>query len=131
MKTIDFNCDLGEGFGNDAAIMPFISSCNIACGGHAGDLESMKKTLLLAKNHGVQVGAHPSYPDRENFGRKIIPVPNSDLLQSLLQQIRTLENIAAGLQIRLQHIKFHGALYHQAAHVPETARLLVDMMKKY
>src|SRR5690554_4906399 len=113
MKTIDFNCDLGEGFGHEEAIMPFISSCNIACGGHAGDPESMKKTLILAKTHGIKAGAHPSYPDRENFGRKIIPVPPPGLVLSLVQQIRSLEHIATGLQIPLHHIKFHGALYHQ------------------
>jgi len=131
MKTIDFNCDLGEGFGNEGAIMPFISSCNIACGGHAGDRQSMKNTLILAKEHGVKAGAHPSYPDRENFGRKIIPIPNAALRQSLVRQIKTLKRIAAGLQIPLQHIKFHGALYHQAAHDPETAGLVVDMIKNY
>ncbi|MEX2594278.1 MAG: 5-oxoprolinase subunit PxpA [Anditalea sp.] len=131
MKTIDFNCDLGEGSGNDAAIMPFISSCNIACGGHAGDLTTMRKTVLLATAHQVKIGAHPSYPDPQNFGRKIIPMSLPDLTESLIHQIRTLENIAHHFGLKLHHIKLHGALYNQAAQEAEAARLIVDMMKKY
>lgn len=131
MKIIDFNCDLGEGLGNEADIMPFISSCNIACGGHAGDTPSMRYTLRLAKKYGVKAGAHPSYPDRSNFGRKIIRIKSGDLLDSLAGQIHVLEQIASGLDIRLHHIKFHGALYHSVAHDPETAGLVVKMMERY
>ncbi|MCB0486099.1 MAG: LamB/YcsF family protein, partial [Flavobacteriaceae bacterium] len=72
--SIDINCDLGEGIGNDALLMPLLSSCNIACGGHTGDEKSMKETIKLALEHGVKIGAHPSYPDRENFGRKEIDI---------------------------------------------------------
>ena len=76
---------MGEGAGNDALLMPFISSCSIACGGHVGDEESIKATLLLAKQHGVQVGAHPAYPDPEHFGRKTMQLSNEELKESLLQ----------------------------------------------
>src|SRR5690606_25090105 len=130
MKTIDFNCDLGEGLGNEADIMPFVSSCNIACGGHAGDPGSMQDRFVLAKKHGDKARAHPSYQDRNNFGRKIIEIGPSELLESLSRQINALEDIAGGLDIPLHHIKFHGALYHQVAHDPVTAAWVVDMMKR-
>jgi UPF0271 protein len=131
MKTIDFNSDLGEGKDSDEAIMPFISSCNIACGGHAGDLATMKKTILLAKSRQVKIGAHPSYPDRENFGRKIIPMSPSDLTKSLVYQVKTLEKLVNDLELKLHHIKLHGALYNQAVKEGKTARLMVGLMQKY
>ena len=84
MKTIDLNCDLGEwadnfGFQKDQQIMPYITSCNIACGGHIGDQESMQKTIKLAIEHGVAIGAHPSYPDKKNFGRKTMQISEKSL----------------------------------------------------
>lgn len=130
-NTIDVNCDLGEGSGNDTAIMPYIGSCNIACGGHAGDLESMRKTLALAANHQVKIGAHPSYPDRENFGRRIIAMSPSGLTQCLVEQIRLLENLASTLDLALHHIKLHGALYNLSAGDPATAQVIVEMMNTY
>lgn len=131
MKTIDFNCDLGEGSGCDADIMPYITSCNIACGGHAGDRNTMRKTVLLAKTHQVKIGAHPSYPDPGNFGRKILHMPDAVLTESLVQQIRTLENIVAEHDLKIHHIKLHGALYNQAAKEAGKAHLIVDMMKMH
>jgi len=89
---MDINCDLGEGIGNDLHIMPFISSCNIACGIHAGSLNTMKTTVLLAKKHNVKVGAHPSFPDRENFGRKEMFIPKNILRSQIINQIHPVHN---------------------------------------
>ena len=74
MKTIDINCDLGEGVGNESVLMPLVSSCNIACGGHAGDFETMTHVVDLAKVNNVKIGAHPSFPDKENFGRAVVEI---------------------------------------------------------
>jgi UPF0271 protein len=131
MKDMDFNCDLGEGSGQDAAIMPFISSCNIACGGHAGNPDTIRDTLSLAEKHGVKIGAHPSYPDPKNFGRKILHLSPSKLSQSLVEQIRLLESLASTLGLSIHHIKLHGALYHQSAKDTLTAQLIINMMKIY
>jgi UPF0271 protein len=129
MNKIDFNCDLGEGFGRDIAIMPYISSCNIACGGHAGNETTIRETLSLAKKYQVNIGAHPSYPDPENFGRKILQLSPLELTQSLVDQIKLLEAITSTLNLGVQHIKLHGALYHQAARDTVTAQLIINMMK--
>ena len=89
--SVDINADLGEGIGNEEMLMPFLSSCNIACGGHAGDKSIIQEVLKLAKQHNVKVGAHPSFPDRENFGRKIMDIDPKELKVSLLQQIHVLK----------------------------------------
>jgi len=114
-KTIDINCDVGEGVGNEAQLMPYISSCNIACGGHAGDEQSMREVMKLAKQHTVKIGAHPSFPDRANFGRQFMDLPAADLRHSLETQILALKAPADALQARVHHIKFHGALYNASA----------------
>lgn len=114
-KTIDINADLGEGFGFDENIMPLISSCNIACGGHYGDEQSIIRALHLAKKYKVKVGAHPSYPDLENFGRKIMKIPLPELIDSLLSQLRLMQTLCKENNITLHHIKLHGALYNVAA----------------
>lgn len=124
--TIDINCDLGEGCGDDERIMPFISSANIACGGHAGDRESMIQTIKLAARHDVAVGAHPSYPDRDGFGRNANSIVANDLHRSLVSQIAELVEIAASLGTRLRHVKPHGALYNQSAVQNELAVLIAD-----
>ncbi|MCB1582301.1 MAG: 5-oxoprolinase subunit PxpA [Marinicella sp.] len=128
---IDLNCDLGEyefpeQGDNDAAIMPFISSCNIACGGHAGNTEVMAQTIRLAKAHQVAIGAHPSYPDRENFGRRPMDIPHRELKASIRDQILLLVDRANQQQISLNHVKPHGALYNQAAEDLPLATLLVE-----
>ena len=87
---IDINADIGEGYNNDKNLFPLISSCNIACGGHAGDNESIKNSIILAINHNVKSGAHPSFPDRLNFGRKFMKISEKDLQQSLSSQINSL-----------------------------------------
>lgn len=126
---IDLNADLGEGSAYDAQMLALVSSANIACGGHTGDAHSMRAALLLAKAHGVALGAHPSFPDRENFGRRPMQIAPEDLYASLLQQVRALQNTAEELGLRLHHIKPHGALYNQAAFDPGLGDLIIDLVK--
>lgn len=115
MPSIDLNADLGEGGDFDADLMQVVSSCNVACGGHAGDADSMARTVQLAIRHGVAVGAHPSYPDRAGFGRKSLSIGNDELYESLTSQVQTLLDIAGELGARVGHLKPHGALYNDAA----------------
>jgi UPF0271 protein len=115
MKSIDLNCDLGEGFENDGEIMPFISSANIACGAHAGNHDTMKQTIELAMQHGVKVGAHPGFADKINFGRIELPVTEEEVYALVTEQILSLEKIASDVQCELHHVKPHGALYNMAA----------------
>jgi UPF0271 protein len=131
MKTIvvDINCDVGEGFANEAQLMPFISSCNIACGGHAGDRETMLQVVKLAKIHKVNIGAHPSFPDKENFGRQVIDISCADLYTSLKQQIRSLVSVLREEHLTLHHIKPHGALYNLAAIDEKTAKVVIEVVK--
>ena len=117
MKSIDLNCDLGELMPGktenyDGAIMPFISSCNIACGFHSGNPALMEKTIRLAAKHGVRIGAHPSYNDRENFGRLSMNVDRQVLLAELRYQISALKGMVESLGHTLNHVKAHGALYN-------------------
>lgn len=112
---IDINCDMGEGIGNDEAIMPFITSANIACGYHAGDEETMRTTILLAKGHGVHAGAHPSFLDRENFGRTEMPCTPQELYQFVTKQLHLFAAIANECAVPFHHVKPHGALYNMAA----------------
>ena len=130
-KAIDLNCDLGEwrsseGSTTDARIMPFISSCNIACGGHIGDEYTMKKTVELALQHEVKIGAHPSYPDTVNFGRFEMHILPSRLFESISNQIFRLQSIAHEMGTELHHIKPHGALYNVAARDETTAEVIVN-----
>lgn len=115
MKTIDINCDMGEGVGNDEEIIPYISSANIACGYHAGDEATMKQTIELCKKYNVAVGAHPSYADRENFGRTDIRLPQKEVYELVKKQIHLLDEIAKSSGTSLHHVKPHGALYNMAA----------------
>lgn len=112
---IDLNCDMGEGIGTDEQIMPYISSANIACGGHAGDEIIMQKTIRLAKDFQVAVGAHPSYPDRKNFGRIEMNLSENEIYQEVYQQIELIKNIASREGVQIYHVKPHGALYNTAA----------------
>ncbi len=111
---IDFNCDLGEGC-DDAAVMPFISSANIASGGHAGDEATMRATVALCLRHGVAIGAHPSFDDRGHFGRREMRVAPEDIHALALRQVRALMDIAREHGTRVVHVKPHGALYNMAA----------------
>ncbi|WP_297795000.1 5-oxoprolinase subunit PxpA [uncultured Eudoraea sp.] len=128
---IDINCDVGEGIGNEHALFPHISSCNIACGGHAGDNTSMTEIVDLAKKYGIKVGAHPSYPDRENFGRKSMQIEKSHLIDSIRKQIRELERILNTAGMELHHIKAHGALYNDIARDLELSKLYLESISKY
>jgi len=111
---IDFNCDLGEGC-DDAAVLPYISSANIACGGHAGDDATMRATVALCLRHGVAVGAHPSFVDRAHFGRRALTLPADDIHALVLAQVSALQSIAAEQNASVVHVKPHGALYNLAA----------------
>lgn len=126
MTHIDLNCDVGEGAGHDAELMPLITSANIACGAHAGDTATMRATILLAKEHGVAIGAHPGFADRENFGRRELPVSPGEVQGLVHDQVLQLHLIARGLGARLRHVKPHGALYNMAARDPALARAVVD-----
>lgn len=112
---IDFNCDLGEGCGDDAAIVPLISSASIACGGHAGDEATMRATLRLCREHGVAAGAHPGYAEREHFGRRELALSCVEIDELILEQLTRLSAIAAEEGVWLGHVKPHGALYNLAA----------------
>lgn len=115
MLSIDLNADLGEGDAYDAALLKTVSSCNIACGGHAGDAATMAATIRLALENGVAVGAHPSYPDRDGFGRESGFMSGDALYDALTEQATALVDIAADLGARVTHLKPHGALYNDAA----------------
>ncbi len=115
MKSIDLNCDVGEGMITDEEIIPFISSANIACGFHSGDKEIMKRTIEVCLQYNVAIGAHPSWPNKENFGRTEMQLSANELYDCLLQQLNTLDTIAKQMGAKLHHIKPHGALYNQSA----------------
>ncbi|MFK8046009.1 MAG: 5-oxoprolinase subunit PxpA [Crocinitomicaceae bacterium] len=125
-KLIDINCDLGEGAGNDAQLMPYLSSCNIACGGHFGGKQTITDTIGLAKKHHVKVGAHPSFPDRENFGRKLMTISDRELQKSIHHQIMNFKQLCDEENVELNHIKLHGALYNLAANSADMAQLMME-----
>ncbi|MGI9546988.1 MAG: 5-oxoprolinase subunit PxpA [Flavobacteriaceae bacterium] len=110
--VIDINCDVGEGAGNEPDIFPIISSCSIACGGHAGNKESISTIIRLAKEHIVKIGAHPSYPDKENFGRKSMDLPPAEFIESIRGQMTLFSEVLQTEGATMHHIKAHGALYN-------------------
>ena len=112
---IDLNCDMGEGMGNDAALMSLISSVNIACGFHAGDEDIMRRTIELALQHNVAIGAHPSFPDKENFGRTEMNFPEEDIVSIVSEQVYQLLDLVFAMGGKLKHVKPHGALYNMSA----------------
>ena len=120
MKRIDINCDMGESYGAwkmgaDAKVMPYISSANIACGFHGGDPATIRKTVRLAVDHGVAVGAHPSLPDLQGFGRRAMNISPQDMYDLVVYQAGAVEAFARAAGARLHHVKCHGALYNMAA----------------
>ena len=127
---IDINADVGEGLNNESELVPYISSCNIACGGHAGDMDTMKSVARLAKKHQVKIGAHPSFPDKNNFGRLNMKISDVDLCESLKQQIETLQDVLYSEGLKLHHIKPHGALYNLAAKNENTAEVIIKVIKR-
>ncbi len=123
------NCDLGEGIGNDAALMPYIDEANIACGFHAGDAFTMRETVALCIRHGVKMGAHPSYLDRENFGRKEIELSTEEIYLLVKKQIETLNQIVKTAGGTLNHVKPHGALYNTSAKNEAVAKAIAKAVK--
>lgn len=111
---VDLNCDLGEGAGSDAAIIPLITSANVACGFHAGSPAEAMRTIALARTHGVVIGAHPGHADREHFGRRELPLEPSQVYADCVYQIGALFALACGEQQKVKYVKPHGGLYHQA-----------------
>jgi UPF0271 protein len=130
MLHVDLNCDLGEGAGHDAELMPLITSANIACGAHAGDRETMRATVELAREHRVSIGAHPGFADRGNFGRRELSVTPAEVHLLVLTQVRLLQAIARQCGAKLAHVKAHGALYNQAARDAALARAVARAVRE-
>ena len=134
MKRIDLNCDMGESYGAwkmgaDAEIMPLITSANIAAGFHAGDPATIRKTVRLAVDNGVAVGAHPSLPDLSGFGRRVMKVGAQDVYDMVLYQCGAIEAFARAAGSKLHHVKCHGALYNMAAMDPELSDAIARAVK--
>ena len=134
MPSIDLNCDMGESFGawemgNDAALMDYVSSVNIACGFHAGDASVISKTVETAIAKGVAIGAHPSFPDLQGFGRREMKMSEQEIFDIILYQVAALKGICEALGGHLHHVKPHGALYNQAANDPKIAGAIAEAVK--
>ena len=131
IMQVDINCDLGEGMAHDADIMPFISSANIACGFHAGDENTMRQTILLAMENKVVIGAHISFPDKQNFGRTEMHFAKNELHDLIFQQLATIHKIADSLGAVIHHVKPHGALYNMSARDAELANTMAAAVKQF
>lgn len=127
---IELNADIGEGC-DDAGLMPFLARVSIACGGHAGDAASMRAALRLAAEHGLAIGAHPSYPDRVHFGRRALPADADAIAAWVTQQTEALAEEAAKLGLRLAHVKPHGALYNVAARDADVAQAIAQAVAAF
>jgi UPF0271 protein len=131
MISIDLNCDMGEGMLNDAALMPYITSANIACGFHAGDIDIMKRTVELALKHNVAIGAHPGFNDKVNFGRKEQHLSAKEYYQLIIGQLNILQEITKEFNTKLHHVKPHGALYNMAAKDKTLAAIISKAVKDF
>jgi UPF0271 protein len=120
-RSIDVNADLGEGFPNDAALLARVTSASIACGAHAGDPETIARTLAEARGRGVAVGAHPGYVDRAEFGRRELHLPPGAVTRLIVEQVESLGSLAAPLGVPIRFVKPHGALYNQAQREEDVA----------
>jgi UPF0271 protein len=134
MLSVDLNCDMGESFGawrmgNDAELMDYVSSINVACGFHAGDATTMRRTVETAVKKGVAIGAHPGYPDLQGFGRREMSLSNDEAADFVLYQISALKGICESVGTRLNHVKPHGALYNRAAKDAGLARAIASAVK--
>src|SRR5215813_2144440 len=134
MHVIDLNCDMGESFGawkmgNDAALMGHVSSVNIACGFHAGDPSTIREAIETAVEKGVAIGAHPSYPDLQGFGRRQMSLSPKEIYDLVLYQVSALRGISEACGGDLHHVKPHGALYNQAAKNKEMSRAIAEAVK--
>jgi 5-oxoprolinase (ATP-hydrolysing) subunit A len=131
ITPIDLNCDMAEGIGNEKELMPWISSANIACGFHAGNEELMKETIGLCLKHNVAIGAHPSFPDRGNFGRTNMNLAREKIIELITDQLSVLERIAGREGGKLHHVKPHGALYNMAAKDRALANSIANAIKNF
>ena len=131
MARVDLNADLGEGMGDDDALLDIVSSANIACGGHAGNADTMARTLRAAAARGVAAGAHPSFEDREHFGRRDLDLPPAMVRMQVLRQLDAIATIARREGVRLRHVKAHGALYNRAAREPVLARAVAGAVREF
>jgi 5-oxoprolinase (ATP-hydrolysing) subunit A len=131
MMQADINCDMGEGMGNEKLLMPFISSANIACGFHAGDKDEMKRVVALCLKYNVAIGAHPSFPDKENFGRTAMNLPSEKIHEIITKQLYLLNKIVIAAGAKLHHIKPHGALYNMAAKNIPIAKVIAKAVKEF
>jgi UPF0271 protein len=136
MKRVDLNCDMGElpemlADGSQEALMKFVTSANVACGGHAGDEEMMRTTIEQALRHGVAVGAHPGYEDRENFGRAALNLSAEEIRDSVYRQLVALADVAEKCGAAVVHVKPHGALYNQASQDAGIARGIADGVRRW
>jgi 5-oxoprolinase (ATP-hydrolysing) subunit A len=134
MFSIDLNCDMGESFGawmmdNDAALMDIVSSINVACGFHAGDASTVRKTIETAVSKRIAIGAHPGYPDLQGFGRREMQLSGQEIFDIVLYQVSALKGICNAFGAKLNHVKPHGALYNTAAKNPEKAAAIVRAVK--
>ncbi|HTY43458.1 MAG TPA: 5-oxoprolinase subunit PxpA [Thermoanaerobaculia bacterium] len=128
--SIDLNADVGEGM-DDAALLPFVTSANVACGMHAGDPSVMDGTVSLALSRGVRVGAHPGYPDRQHFGRVAVELPAEAVENLVLFQVAALDGFVRSHGGTLTHVKPHGALYHSGAEFPDVARAIAEGVRRF
>jgi UPF0271 protein len=130
---IDLNCDMGEldDAAHEAALMSYITSANIACGGHAGDAQTMERTARLAMERGVRIGAHPGYPDRENFGRLEIAMTAEAIADTVYAQIARLDDVVRGMGGTIVHVKPHGALYNVAVRDGGVARAIANGVARW
>jgi UPF0271 protein len=131
--VIDLNCDMGElpDVSHEAALMAHITSANVACGAHAGDDATMERTVRLALEHRVRIGAHPGFPDRENFGRIEMPMAAEAIAESVYSQIRRLQDVASRFGSEIEHVKPHGALYNVAVHNREVAMAIGEGVARW
>ena len=136
MKRIDLNCDMGElpeaiADGTQESLMPSFTSINVACGGHAGDEQTMRTTVEQALRWKLAIGAHPGYPDRANFGRLELNLSPQVIADSVYEQVRALAEVAARCGVRLTHVKPHGALYNQAVHNRQLAEAVANGVARW
>lgn len=129
MQRIDLNADIGEGMPYDEQLLKYVSSCNIACGGHFGDEDSISKTIILAKTHHVNIGAHPSYPDQLNFGRRSMQMSLENLIENIDSQLKLFGKCIDFLNAEWMHIKFHGALYNDLKSDTKKAKAITEYLK--
>ncbi|WP_035483411.1 LamB/YcsF family protein [Algoriphagus marincola] len=127
-KSLQINIDLGEGVPHEKKLIPYLHAASVACGGHYGDRDSIRETVLACGELEKKVGAHPSYPDRKNFGRKSYRMHRMQLLDTLLEQIHLFQEVIQAQEMDFDHIKFHGALYNDAASQPELANWLSEFL---